>query len=271
MPTDSPSAHRRPLAAARDDRIRPGLREPGPPTFGTWVKLPTLETLEMLAQAGFEYVVIDMEHSPLTLESAYRLIFGAQALGMAALIRVADRSGNLYQRLLDSGADGILVPQVATVEQAQAAVAGMTFAPTGTRGMGVTARAGMWGVDGAAPYFDAANGIVRAIQIEDLDSLRDVERYLAIDGLDAVFLGMGDLTMSSGRRFDDPEIADLTERMIAAAAARRIPCGTAVGDAAGAAAAAAKGFSFIMVSNDTTMFGAAARTLATDVAAALRG
>jgi len=271
MSNDPSAARPRYLVAAREERIRAGLREPGPPTFGTWVKLPTLETLEMLAQAGFEYVVIDMEHSPLTLESAYRIIFGAQALGMAALIRVADRSGNLYQRLLDSGADGILVPQVSTVEQAEAAVAGMTFAPVGRRGMGVTARAGAWGVDGAAPYFDAAAGIVRAIQIEDLDSLRDVERYLAIDGLDAVFLGMGDLTMSSGRAFDDAEIATLTDRMIEAATARRIPCGTAVGDAGGAAAAAARGFSFIMVSNDTTMFGAAARKVGADVTAALRG
>src|SRR4029453_12201929 len=95
------------MTAARRaaDRIPPGLRRPGAPAFGTWIKLPTLETLELLADAGFEFVVVDLEHSPLGLESASRLIFGAQALGMAALVRVPDRSGALLQRLLDAGAD----------------------------------------------------------------------------------------------------------------------------------------------------------------------
>ena len=89
-----------------------GLRGPGPTTFGTWVKLPSLETLELLAAAGFEFVVVDMEHSPLTLDFAYQAIVVAQGLGLAVLVRVPDRSGSHLQRLLDAGADGILVPQV---------------------------------------------------------------------------------------------------------------------------------------------------------------
>lgn len=224
----------------------------------------------MIAVAGFEFIVIDMEHSPLDLETAYRLIFGAQALGMAALIRVADRSGNLYQRLLDAGADGLLVPQVSTLEQARAAISGMTFAPAGTRGMGATSRAGHWGLAGGPGYISTGADIVRGIQIEDLDSLREVEHYLAVGGLDAIFLGMGDLTMSSGRRFDDPEINELTDRMISLASARGIPCGTAVADAGGAAAARARGFSFVMVSNDTTMFGHAVTSVAGDALRAMR-
>lgn len=257
------------LMANRAARIRPGLRQPGTPTLGTWVKLPTLETLEMIAHAGFEFVVIDMEHSPLSLESAYRLIFGSQALGMAALVRVADRSGNLYQRLLDAGADGLLVPQVSTIDEATTALRGMTFAPRGTRGMGATSRAGHWGLAGGPGYVTTGDDIVRCIQIEDIEALRNVDRVLEIDGLDAVFLGMGDLTMSSGRRADDPEIALFTERLIALANAQGVPCGTAVADAAGAAAARARGFSFIMVSNDTTMFGNAAEATAREALAAL--
>jgi 2-dehydro-3-deoxyglucarate aldolase/4-hydroxy-2-oxoheptanedioate aldolase len=268
--SDAPQPLAGTLMASRAARIRPGLRGPAEPTLGTWVKLPTLETLEMLAYAGFEFVVIDMEHSPLGLETVYRLIFGSQALGMAALIRVADRSGNLYQRLLDSGADGLLVPQVSTLEQARAAVAGMTFAPSGTRGMGATARAGHWGLAGAQGYLASGDDIVRGIQIEDLDALRDVERYLELDQLDAIFLGMGDLTMSSRRAFDDAEIRTLTDRMIELARDRGIPCGTAVADPSGAAHAAARGFSFIMVSNDTTMFGNAATSMGREALAALR-
>jgi 2-keto-3-deoxy-L-rhamnonate aldolase RhmA len=242
----------------RDERVRPGLREPGPPTFGTWVKLPTLETLELLAEGGFEFVVIDMEHSPLDLESAYRLIFGAQQLGMAALVRVPDRSGSHLQRILDSGADGILVPQVSDVEEATAAVTGMTFAPEGRRGMGGTSRAGSWGLAGAADYLAGGKGIVRAIQLEDREVLEDVEPVLDVAGLDAVFLGMGDLTMSTGLPGNHPDLVALRDNLLAQTRRRGLPCGTAVGDVDAAVAAAERGFSFVMVSNDTSLFAKAA-------------
>ena len=266
MNADTPSPS---LVARRDARVRPGLRRPGPPTFGTWVKLPTLETLELIAQAGFEFVVIDLEHSPLGIGDAYRLIMGAQALEMAALVRVTDRSGNQFQRVLDAGADGILVPQVASVELAEAAVRGMTFAPRGVRGMGLTARAGSWGLAGVDGYLATGDDIVRGIQIEDLDALRDADRIVGVDGLDAVFLGMGDLTMSSGRRPDDPEIVEATDHLLAVTADLGMPCGAAVGTAAAVATAAERGFSFIMVSNDTSLFGRAAADLGRAVRDAL--
>lgn len=258
-----------PISSTRDERVRPGLRGPGPATFGTWVKLPALETLELLAHAGFEFVVIDMEHSPLDLESAYRLIFGAQALGMAALVRVPDRSGSHLQRILDAGADGILVPQVSSVQEATDAVAGMTFAPQGRRGMGATSRAGRWGLSGASNYVDQGADIVRGIQIEDLATLQDLDPILDTPGLDAVFLGMGDLTMSTGLPADDPTITAAAASLLREAAARGLPCGTAVGSAEAVAAAAQQGFSFIMVSNDTSMFAHASNQTATATRQAL--
>lgn len=257
------------LVSERSSRVRPGLRQPGPPTIGTWVKLPTLETLELLAHAGFEFVVVDMEHSALGLESVYRLVFGAQALGMAALVRVADRSGNLYQRVLDAGADGILVPQVSSAEDARTAIEGMTFAPDGRRGMGLTARAGRWGIEGVVGYLATGQDIVRCVQIEDLETLRHADRILDVDGLDAVFVGMGDLTMSSRLPADHPEIRGATDRLLELARERGVPCGTAVGDAAGVAAGASRGFSFIMVSNDASMFARAALELGAASRAAL--
>lgn len=253
----------------RDERVPQGLRSPGVPTFGTWVKLPTLETLQLLADAGFEFVVVDMEHSPLTLESAYRLFVVAQGLGMTALVRVPDRSGNYLQRVLDSGADGVLVPQVSTVEEAATAIDQMTFSPAGVRGMGTTSRAGRWGLDGAADYVAKGSTIVRGIQLESEPILRDVEPLLDLPGLDAVFLGMGDLTLSTGRRPDDPELVELTDNLLTQTKARGLPCGTAVGTVEAAAAAAERGFSFIMVSNDTSIFARAASQLAGGVREAL--
>jgi 2-dehydro-3-deoxyglucarate aldolase/4-hydroxy-2-oxoheptanedioate aldolase len=235
-----------------------GLRRPGSTTFGTWVKLPSLETLELLAAAGFEFVVVDMEHSVLTLEFAYQAIVVAQGLGMAALVRVPDRSGSHVQRVLDAGADGILVPQVADAEEARRAVGQMVFAPAGRRGAGSTSRAGRWGLASGAEYLGRGDEIVRGIQLEDRSALEDVEQILDTPGLNAVFLGMGDLSLSTGLAPASAELQGLTDRLLAAAQARALPCGTAVGDAEGAVAAAARGFSFVMVSNDATIFARAA-------------
>ena len=97
---------------------RPGfaraLRESHRILIGTWVKIPSLETVEILAIAGFDFVVIDMEHAPLDLQSAYAATVVAQGAGMHVLVRVPDRSGSHIQRMLDSGVDGILVPRVET-------------------------------------------------------------------------------------------------------------------------------------------------------------
>ena len=249
------------VIADRSERIPAGLRRPGEPTFGTWVKLSSLETLELLADAGFEFVVIDLEHSPLTLESAYKLFAMSQALGMTALVRVPDRSGSYLQRVLDSGVDGVLVPQVSSVEEATTAIDQMTFSPAGSRGMGTTSRAGRWGLDGAAAYVAKGDTVIRGIQLESKPSLENVAPLLDLPGLGAVFLGMGDLTLSTGLKPDDPELVALTDKLLVETKARNLPCGTAVGTAAAASAAADRGFSFIMVSNDTSIFAKAASEL----------
>jgi 2-keto-3-deoxy-L-rhamnonate aldolase RhmA len=247
-----------------------GLRGPGPTTFGTWVKLPSLETLELLAAAGFEFVVVDMEHSPLTLDFAYQAIVVAQGLDLAVLVRVPDRSGSHLQRLLDAGADGILVPQVASAAEARRSVEQMVFSPAGRRGMGSTSRAGRWGLATTADYLATSDRVVRAIQVEDAAAFDELDAILDTPGLTAVFLGMGDLSLSSGLPASSPELQELMDRLLAAAAARQLPCGTAVGDAGAAVAAARRGFSFVMVSNDASIFGRAAKELGAAVIAELR-
>ena len=108
---------------------------------GTWAKIPALETVELLGHAGYDFVVIDMEHAPHSFQTAYQAIAHAQSVGMAALVRAPDRSSSVTQRLLDAGADGILTPRVETPEQAADVTAAMAFPPLGYRGNGSTSRA----------------------------------------------------------------------------------------------------------------------------------
>lgn len=231
---------------------------------GTWVKIPAASAVEILADAGFDFVVVDMEHAPLTFEFAYQATVVAQGAGMSVLVRVPDRSGSHLQRLLDAGVDGILVPRVTSVDETAAAVRQMLFSPGGDRGMGVTSRAGRWGGLARAEYLRFGDEeVMRAVQLEERAAVEAAEEILAVPGLNGVFLGMGDLQLSSGLPESDPAIQKLVDGFLASARARGVPAGTAVGTAAQAEAAADRGYRFVMVSNDTSLLrGAAASTVA---------
>jgi 2-keto-3-deoxy-L-rhamnonate aldolase RhmA len=232
---------------------------------GTWVKIPALEPVEILADAGFDFVVVDQEHAPLTFEFAYQATVVAQGAGMSVLVRVPDRSGSHLQRLLDSGVDGILVPRVTSATEATAAVRQMLFSPGGDRGMGMTSRAGRWGARARADYLRSGDeDVMRAVQLEERAAIGAAEEILAVPGLNGAFLGMGDLQLSSGLPESDPDIQKLVDGFLSAARANDVPAGTAVGTAEQARAAADRGFRFVMVSNDTSLLRSAATRVVAD-------
>lgn len=238
------------------------LKQPGACQFGTWVKLGTPETLECLALAGFDFVAVDMEHAPHTFESAYRCIVMAQGLGMKVLVRLPDGEGAVVQRILDSGADGVLIPRVRSADEAQRIANGMLFSPTGSRGMGITSRAGSWGLKRMTDYVREGNQqVLRVPQLEDPAALQAVGDILNVPGINGIFVGPGDLSLVTGKPATDPANAALIDNLVKVAKERGIPCGTAVGDSAAALKAKAKGFNFVMVSNDVSMFAKTAQGL----------
>ena len=230
--------------------------------FGTWVKIPALETVEMLGRAGFDFVVVDMEHAPHSLQTAYQAIVQAQAAGMAALVRMPDHSAPMAQKLLDAGADGLLIPRVESAAAARQALHGMCFPPQGGRGMGYTSRAAMWGADSVASYLERGRtGITRIVQLEDVGVIGEIEDVCAAPGLDGLFIGFGDLMLSTGLGRADPVMIDLERKVLAAGAAHGLPVGTAVQSPTEALACREAGYGFVMVSADTTIFSQGARAL----------
>lgn len=237
------------------DRVRGGSRG----MVGTWVKIPALETVQLLAHAGFEFVVIDMEHAPHALDRANELVFAAQAMGMAAMVRLPDHLGSAIQPLLDGGADGLLVPRVASLDLAHDITARMVFAPRGQRGLGFTSRAGKWGLGSIPDYLARGDEqCLRMIQLEDWASIEQAAHFAALERVNGLFIGHGDLFLSSGKPAGDPMVQDLTARMLAATKEADVLSGIAVGSPAEGRAALDMGFSLVMVSNDTTLFGKAA-------------
>jgi len=219
--------------------------------IGTWVKIPSLETVELLGHAGFDFVVIDMEHAPHALDRVYQLIFAAQAMGMAALVRLADHSASTVQPLLDAGADGLLVPRVTGLEVAAALTRKMVFGPKGERGLGFTSRAGRWGLGSIPDYLARGDRqCLRMIQLEDWETLEATAEFAALEHVNGVFIGHGDLFLSSGKAPTSPQVQQLTARMLQATKDAQVLSGVAAGSPAEAKAYLDMGFSLVMVSND---------------------
>jgi 2-keto-3-deoxy-L-rhamnonate aldolase RhmA len=232
---------------------------------GTWLKIASGEPVEIMAFAGFDFVVVDLEHAPLDLQMAYRLVNSAAALGVTPLVRVPDGTPSTIQKILDAGAMGILVPHVDTVEQASAVGAACRFPPHGTRGAGGTSRAGVWGLRPNAEYLSAGNDDVLCIaQLESVEGIKAAPEILALPSIDAVFVGAADLSLSMGTTPAAPEVRDLVASTIDVAHAAGKRCGLAFGGAPGKAAQAVRdGCDFVLLSNDTTMLAEAARGLVT--------
>ncbi len=252
--------HRRTLPRERS-LFRAALQRPDGPAIGTWVKLPAIESMELMALAGFDFVVIDLEHSAMDLETAYRHIGVALLTGVSPIVRVPSLDGGIVQRILDAGAEGIMLPHVDTVEQARAAVAAVRFPPYGTRGVGGTSRAGAWGALPRAEYLRYGNEEVVLIpQIESAVASRNAGAIAAVDGVDALLIGAADLSTSEGTNESDPSVVTLIAGAIRDTKAAGIPIGNAGGPtAASVQAAVDAGYDFTMMSNDASLLGAAAK------------
>lgn len=247
-------------AQPRVSRFRAALAREVP-ALGTWLKLPGVEVTELVALAGFDFVVIDLEHSPLDLESVFLQIGTALHTGLSPLVRVPDLDAGLAQRLLDAGAEGIMVPHVDTVEQARAAVRAARFPPLGDRGVGATSRAGQWGALPRPEYLRfGQEEVVVIAQVESALGVGNAGEIAAVDGIDALLVGSADLAVEQQLDESDPVLAELTDHVIREAREAGVPVGNAGPATAEAVrSAVAGGFTFTMLSNDASLFGAAAR------------
>lgn len=231
--------------------------------LGTWVKIPTAESVELMALAGFDFIVLDLEHSPMGLETASTLIAVSRGRGLAPLVRVPEKTQAWVQRSLDAGASGVIAPHVDSLEEARALVRSARFEPAGTRGVGPTSRAGNWGLTPMSSYFDEGESAAVIAQIESDLGVQAAVEIASHGGVDALFVGPADLSRSLGVAGDSEELADRMRQVVTACQQASIPVGTAIGadPKRAAALASQEGYDFVMVSNDATILGNGARSL----------
>lgn len=187
--------------------------------LGSFIKFPTGHSTEMLGGIGFDFVVIDAEYGPFDRLATDQARMGARAGGIAGLVRVPALERILGA--LDDGAAGVLVPHVVSAEKARAVVSLCRYRG-GSRGFSNTTRAGGYGARGIWEHVDVADAEVAVIaMIEDRSALDQLDAILAVEGLDAVFVGRGDLTVALGAAsLAAPETQAAAEKILAAARKR---------------------------------------------------
>ena len=236
------------------------LGTPQSVAIGTWVKIASSVSFEIIARSGFDFVVLDLEHGLLPLEWVHDACAIGQARGLTMLVRLPNASGAEISRILDMDADGILVPQLRSAEQARALMRAALFPPRGTRGAGPTTRAGRWGLLDRKQYLSRET--IHCIQFETIDSFEQVSQILDVDGVNAALLGRVDLAVSLGVPDTDPRLGALSQLLLAETHQRGIACGTAVGSTTAVRQAIEEGFDFVVVSNDASVLAHAMADLA---------
>lgn len=165
------------------------------PVLGTFCGIANASAVELTGTCGFDFLCIDAEHSPIDRGTAEQLIRAADVSGVPAIVRVPGLNAEAIASVLDSGAKGVLVPRVGTAEQAIAAVKATRYPPYGERGVG-PGRAAAYG-SGISECLSKANDeLLLAIQIETAEGLQNIEAIAAVDGIDVIFIGPGDLSVS---------------------------------------------------------------------------
>lgn len=168
------------------------------PVFGPFSKSSDPAIVETLGYAGFDFIILDMEHGPNSVETVQDLIRAAQIAGMAPIVRVPSGDYEMIGGVLDVGAAGVQVPQISCAQDVHVAMEHAKFAPLGMRGVCRYVRAAEYSSMNKADYFRRANEALLIIQIEGQAGLDNLDEILAVEGIDIVFVGPYDLSQSLG-------------------------------------------------------------------------
>ena len=178
-------------------------------SIGSWITLNNPSIAEIMADAGFDWLCVDLEHSTTDYNEAQLLISAIQSKGIKAYVRVGENNARIIKRVLDAGADGIIVPSVNSKEDAIKAVNAVNYPPIGKRGVGL-ARAQNYGFNFEDYRDGKAKNITLIVQIEHINAINELEEIINTDGIDGTFIGPYDLSGSIGKpgNWDDEDVKE---------------------------------------------------------------
>ena len=195
-------------------------------TLGSWITIGHHSIVEIMARGKFDWLAIDMEHSPITHEKCQELILAIQSKNIFPLVRVSSNNSVEIKKVMDSGASGIIVPMVLSEKDVVSAIESVKYPPIGKRGVGLS-RAQDYGF-GFEDYvkWQKNNSIVIA-QIEHIDAVNNIDKIISVNDLDAVIIGPYDLSSSMGYpgELNNNEVLDAISSIEEACKKKNFPFG----------------------------------------------
>lgn len=224
---------------------------PGPYPAGTWLMSASPLVAEALGCAGFDWAVVDMEHSPLDLGDVVHLLQAIAGTPMTPITRVPWNDAVMVKRVLDAGARTLMFPFVQSADEARQAVAASKYPPQGTRGMAAMSRGSRFGT--VKDYFKVANqGVSVIVQIETVEAMSRIDEIAGVEGVDSIFMGPGDLSGAMGHVGNPmhPEVVALMAQGVRRCHQLGKPVGTVGGTPEAVATYRASGFDYIGCGSD---------------------
>ncbi len=245
--------------AAVTRELRTRLRAGGA-TIGSWMQIPHASVAEIMGEAGYDWVALDLEHGAIGLHQLPDLCRALELGGTLPLARIAQADARDCKQALDAGVGGVIVPMIDSAQQLAAVRDWCRWPPAGTRGVGFS-RANLFGRHFDA-YREEAQAPLLVAMIEHVRAVERLETIVAVEGLDAVLIGPYDLSASMGltAQFEDPRFAQALQRVRAVTAARGIACGVHVvaPEPATLSRRLAEGYRFIAYAIDAVFLDSAA-------------
>ena len=238
----------------------------GEPTLGGWASIGHPEISEILSRIGFDWIVFDMEHGPLTFETVQNMMMSMNGTECVPLVRVAWNDPVLIKRALDIGAYGIVAPWINNKEEAALAVSACKYPPKGIRGVGPR-RVAMYELE-MQDYLDHADEEIMVIcQIETEKGANNIDEILSVEGVDAYFIGPFDLSASMGiiGQVNDPRVQDAITKVLETGKRKGVPGGIWAGNPQKVNDAFAKGFKLVALCADIEIFTHGCQDLLKDI------
>jgi len=239
--------------------------------IGLWVSLSNNYVADVLSYTGFDWVMIDMEHSPNDLHTVLSQLQAFAATQTPALVRPPWNEPVIVKRLLDLGAPGLLFPMIQNADEARAAVAATRYPPAGVRGVAGATRATKFGrIQNYPADYEAQTPVI--MQVETAEALKNASEIAAVDGVDAIFFGPGDIAGDLGivgQAMSD-QVWDLIMPVAKELIAKGVPVGTLVLDAEFGTNLLNEGFSFVACGADSALLAKSADQLLTKVKGGLK-
>ncbi len=198
-----------------------GLRErwrAGEATYGVGVTIPGVAATQLLSRAGFDWLMIDMEHGPISVESAHAMVAATAGTDTVPLVRLPENLPWLAKTVLDGGAYGLVHPGVGSREEAESAARAARYPPAGDRQWGPFYAPARFGVSMPEYLGTAAGEVVTVVLVEDPRGIADIDAIVGVPGVDVAVIGTHDLAVSTGHpgQLDHPEVAAAVARAEAA-------------------------------------------------------